>query len=96
VVTAQRRPALCSGAVDVVPDLVVEVLSAATRTNDLGAKRGLYQAGGVGELWLTDPDAATIVRVLRDAPDERLARGDQLESAAFPGLAPNLSRVLSG
>lgn len=79
-----------------VPDLVVEVLSPATRANDLGAKRELYLGAGVGELWLTDPDAATIVRVRRDAPDERLARGDQLESAAFPGLALSLSRVLSG
>jgi len=36
------------------------------------------------------------MRVRRDAPDERLARGDQLESEAFPGLALSLSRVLSG
>ncbi len=94
--TAQRRPVLSSGAVDVVPDLVVEVLSPATRANDLGAKRELYLDAGVEELWLTDPDAATVVRVRRGAPDERLKGGDQLESAVFPGLALSLSHVFSG
>lgn len=97
--TAPRRPVLSSGAVDVVPDLVAEVLSPATRANDLGAKGGLYLVlvgAGVQELWLTDPDAATIVRVRRDGPNERLTRGDPLESAVFPGLVLSLSRVLAG
>lgn len=94
--TAARRPELSSGAVDLVPDLVVEVLSPATRVNDLGAKRELYLGAGVQELWLTDPDAAAIVRVRRDVPDERLTRDDQLDSAVFPGLLLNLSRLLAG
>ncbi|MGO9794140.1 MAG: Uma2 family endonuclease [Solirubrobacteraceae bacterium] len=52
---AARRPALVQGALDLVPDLVVEVLSPATRVNDLGAKRDVYLAAGASELWLADP-----------------------------------------
>jgi Uma2 family endonuclease len=48
--TALRRPGNRHGAVDVVPDLAVEVLSPRTRANDLGAKRDAYMRAGVREL----------------------------------------------
>lgn len=39
-----------------VPDLVVEILSADTRRNDLLKKLDLYLDGGVKEYWLVDPE----------------------------------------
>lgn len=61
--SAPRRPALSEGAIESVPDLVVEVLSPATRANDLGVKRDLYIASGVSELWLVDPGSRTLTCV---------------------------------
>lgn len=38
-----------------VPDMVVEVLSKSTRTNDLTTKKDIYEANGVKEYWIIDP-----------------------------------------
>lgn len=46
------------------PDLVVEILSDATRKTDEIIKRKLYERFGVGEYWLIDPLLDT-VKVLR-------------------------------
>jgi Uma2 family endonuclease len=70
---AGRRPPVVRGETDVVPDLVVEVLSPSTRANDLGPKRAVYMRAGVRELWLADPDARPLTRVL-PGPDP--ARSD--------------------
>ena len=42
------------------PDLVVEILSAATAERDRGDKRALYARHGVAEYWLVDPAAETV------------------------------------
>lgn len=42
------------------PDLVVEVLSPATKDRDLTAKRRLYARHGVREYWIVDGDRRTI------------------------------------
>ena len=60
--SATRHPPIRAGAIDVVPELVVEVLSPATRVNDLGVKRTHYLEVGVRELWLADPAANTLLR----------------------------------
>lgn len=43
-----------------VPDWACEVLSPATRAHDLGAKRRIYAAYGVGHLWYIDPIAMSL------------------------------------
>ena len=43
------------------PDLVIEVLSGATRKKDMGIKLGKYANAGVREYWLVDPDGKKIV-----------------------------------
>jgi len=75
---AARRPALLEGALDIVPDLVVEVLSPATRVNDLGAKRDVYLAAGARELWLADPQSATVTAVRPDGWQETFGDGEPL------------------
>jgi Uma2 family endonuclease len=41
----------------VVPDLVVEVLSQKTASQDRGEKKAIYERNGVREYWLVDPRA---------------------------------------
>ena len=87
---AERRPALVRGAVEVVPDLVVEVLSPATRSNDLGAKREAYLIAGVRELWLTEPVARTLTVVVGDGSHRDFAADDILSSSMLLELALDL------
>jgi len=84
--TAGREPEIGPGAVDVLPDLVVEILSAATRENDLGPKRALYLAAGVGELWLVDP-AERAVTVVDGTRAHRLTGEEAVTSALLPDFA---------
>jgi Uma2 family endonuclease len=91
--TATRRPAIREGAIDVVPDLVVEVLSPATRSNDLGVKRGYYLDVGVRELWLADPSARTLTRARPSAEDEELNSANTLGTELLDGFSLALARV---
>ena len=43
------------GKIHGVPELVVEVLSPSTQTNDLGIKKMIYERNGVREYWLVNP-----------------------------------------
>ena len=83
---AGREPQLGPGAVESVPDLVVEVLSPATRANDLGPKRREYIAGGVAELWLVDPAERTVL-IVDAAGDHMLSGGQTIRSSRLPGLS---------
>jgi Uma2 family endonuclease len=90
---ATRRPTLVRGALDIVPDLVAEVLSPATRSDDLGAKKDAYLAAGARELWLADPQAATITAVEPDGGRHTVGRGDPLTSPLLRGFAVDVARV---
>jgi Uma2 family endonuclease len=94
--SAERRPPMSRGAMQAVPDLIVEVLSPSTRANDLGIKRELYMHSGVRELWLVDPDARTVTRVRPDAsPDEVLDEGSTLTSDLLEGFAMEIARIFT-
>ena len=77
-----------------MPDLVAEVLSPATRTNDLGPKRNYYLDVGVRELWLVDPAERTLVRVRPATADDTLGAVDTLTSELLIDFALPLSGVL--
>lgn len=46
------------------PDFIAEVLSPSTAAKDRREKRALYEAHGVKEYWLVDPDARLVERYL--------------------------------
>ena len=57
----ERMPELpTTDYVALAPDWACEMLSAETRTLDLGAKRPVYAREGVGHLWLIDPADRTL------------------------------------
>ena len=89
---ADRLPDIGPGALDVVPALVVEVLSPATRANDLGPKRQAYLAAGVGELWLVDPAGRSVTVVTPDG-ERVLTAGDDLRSSLLTGFALPVRRL---
>lgn len=81
------------------PDLVVEVLSDATRERDLVAKRALYREHGVREYWIVDPDSRTI-EVCRGESALTVHEDDSLPLPAsiFPESSSKLAlaKIFSG
>jgi Uma2 family endonuclease len=76
-----------------VPDLCVEIRSASTWRYDIGAKKRVYEAGGLPELWLVDNAAETVLVYRRSSEGSRtfdrsleLSRGDTLTSPQLPGF----------
>jgi Uma2 family endonuclease len=77
------------------PDLVVEILSPGSKPLDLITKRDDYDAFGVGEYWVIDPDAVT-ARVWRRSGAKMLEAGVEggvIECASLPGLRVDLEVV---
>jgi Uma2 family endonuclease len=74
------------------PDLVVEILSPGTRKRDLVDKRERYEALGVQEYWVFDPDRHTVAAFRREGehfgPPLRLsaAADERLTTPLLPGL----------
>jgi Uma2 family endonuclease len=83
-----------------LPDLCVEIRSVSTWRYDVGAKKRVYEAGGLPELWLVD-DAARSVLVYRrsSARSEtfdialELARGNTLSSPQLTGFGLTLNEL---
>jgi len=74
-----------------VPDLVIEVLSPATRRRDLRTKLEAYRDAGVAEYWLVDPDARTaVVYILEKGKGYtelcRGGEGERVRSSVLPGF----------
>lgn len=79
------------------PNLVIEILSAGTRSRDLEIKRKIYAGFGVQEYWVVDPDADT-VEVLVWSELGYVSAGvcgksDYLSSPLLPKLNLPLSQV---
>lgn len=98
------RPDLCyfapgrldsgSQRIEVVPDLIIEIVSVGSAARDLGAKREAYERAGVGEYIVVDPiDRRVIAFRLRDGHFVQENPGETLELGAIPGLSLDLSRV---
>ncbi len=78
------------------PDLVIEVLSPSTARNDRGPKKDTYEAAGVREYWIVEPDTKSVeVYLFKDGkfvldnvysvyPDYLLGKMSAEEKAAVP------------
>ncbi len=81
------------------PDLIIEILSASTRTKDLELKGRIYSRFGVQEYWTVDPDLAG-VEVLIWSEMGYVSAGaagatDRLSSPLLPELNLPLSEIFA-
>ena len=75
VIVADRAHIVQDGYPRAAPDLVIEVLSPATRRIDCGAKKRLYERAGVREYWIVAQEAeGTIVFYDEDEDEFGLAQ----------------------
>jgi hypothetical protein len=74
-----------------VPEVVVEVLSPATRAADRGPRKELYRRAGVAHLWLLDPEVESVELYELAGPDYHLAAtfrpGEEFRPRPFPEVA---------
>lgn len=96
VMLADRPYRMVRGYFEVVPDIVVEVLST-DRRRDLVRKRQLYAEAGVLEYWIVDPrdDTVTLLELRDGEYAERavLTAADTLTTPLLTGLAIPLNDV---
>ncbi len=84
VVMSPRQGIVTERAIEGAPDLVIEILSPASRSADLHSKRMIYASEGVREYWIVDPEAHT-VEILELVPEGYRTRvlckpGNRLDS----------------
>ena len=81
------------------PDVVVEVLSASTRSRDLDVKLPVYARNGVREMLAVDLNAESVAKYIGDGQSMTLARvygpDDILTSEAMPGVAIDLGPIFA-
>ena len=75
------------GFIEIVPDLVVEVVSPNDLAREVNQKRGEWLAAGVSEVWEVYPDTST-VDIYRAGGSTTLHDGDELAS---PTLLPGFT-----
>lgn len=73
-----------------VPDFAVEVLSDSTEKRDRGVKFRDFEAHGVGEFWLIDPEHETLEQYVREPGKERFSL------AMKSGTGEVESRIIQG
>ena len=98
----ERVPARLDAYPEHVPDLCVEIRSASTWRYDVGAKKRVYEAGGLPELWLVDDRSESILVYRRTRPDAaafdialELRGSDVLGSPLLPGFALVIENLFS-
>jgi Uma2 family endonuclease len=70
------------------PDFVAEILSDSTQATDLGDKFQDFEAHGVAEYWLIDPDQEIV--------EQYLIRGEKYDLALKSGSGEIRSEVVAG
>jgi Uma2 family endonuclease len=99
LVQASRLGIVTGRAIEGAPDLVVEVLSPATRQRDEVGKRHLYAKFGVSEYWLIDPQARSVRRMVwsdagyRSEDEATYRLEERLLTPLLPGLVLDLGEL---
>lgn len=101
-IAERNLPADLDSYPDRVPDLCVEIRSASTWRHDVGAKKRVYEAGGLAELWLVDDGSETILVYRRSSPAAKtfdvaleLEAGEHLVSPQLPDFALALTGLFA-
>ena len=96
-VSTERSAIITADNVQGAPDLVVEILSPATAERDRTIKLDLYAEHGVKEYWIVDPDAKTIMVLLRRESRFEVSgiygEGQSLRSPTLTGFGVPLEEV---
>jgi Uma2 family endonuclease len=87
-VTSARKGIVTEDNIKGAPDLIVEILSDATRKKDEVTKRKLYERFDVSEYWIVDPELET-VKVFR-LSDHQYIRTAELSTEAHDTLTTPL------
>lgn len=95
VFVSTEKASRCSGAVTETPDIVVEVVSPDSRSYDSKTKRGDYEAAGIGEYWVIDPQKRSFQFLVNQAGrfEERAAEAGCYRAAVLPGFELDLVSV---
>ncbi len=98
VYVSQARQRMCvNDGIYGAPDVVCEILSPNTRTRDRYVKLPVFQAAGVGHIWLIEPEAPVAIEEYVRNEDGSYSMRSILsapavwEPAAFPGWQVNLA-----
>jgi len=87
-VRAEREAIVKNGYVDGPPDLAVELVSPDSVDRDYELKRARYEAAGVAEYWIIDPDEKRATFLVRGSSGfvEAELDGTLFRSRVLPGL----------
>jgi len=88
-VSAEKRPldVRNTGYLEVVPDLVVEIVSPTDRPADVLEKAQMWLSFDAGLVWVVYPETRTVGVYRSDAPEVILGEDDMLEGGtALPGF----------
>ncbi|MBI2911713.1 MAG: Uma2 family endonuclease [Chloroflexi bacterium] len=98
-ISRERLHIITERAIEGPPDLVVEILSARTRSRDRGIKMRRYAAAGVPHYWLLDPRSRSLEPYrLTERGYERegtFGPGSTFHPDLFPGLAISIDDLWS-
>jgi Uma2 family endonuclease len=98
VFVSEERLGICKERIWGAPDLVVEVLSSATRRHDCTMKVAWFKMYGVRECWLVDSVARTVDVLNLAAPDavsRCFERGQVVRSTVMPRLRLRVDAVFA-
>lgn len=93
-IRVERKEIIKENFIDAGPDLVVEVISEATRDRDTVIKKQLYFRHGVEEYWLVDPEEEKVTVMVRGdsgfEPHAEQMANEQLESPLLSDFSPTI------
>lgn len=82
------------GFLDLVPDLVIEVVSPSDRAKDTMAKLSTFLATGVRLVWQVDPATRIMVVYTPEEPQTILVESDQLDGGdVVPGFTMQVAEI---
>ena len=100
-VSAARAAIVTEDNIQGAPDLIIEIISEASRKRDEVTKRKLYERFRVQEYWLVEPDLQTVKIFTREkeayAPPQELsvATNDVLMTLLLPGFQLSLAEIFA-